>query len=172
MANNRIELLTQLLSKIEAQIPNKGLQNHSVSKSDIGWQLDHTIKVFNAVSAWTENSNPKEYKQKFNFWRSVLFPLCYIPRGKGRAPKRVLPPDTILKEDLLNQLQQARQHLEMIKPLPKTSYFKHHIFGMLTKQQTLRFLEMHTKHHLKIVNDILKQQKKPSLNNRKGFFKF
>ena len=31
------------------------------------------------------------------------------------------------------------------------------MFGMLNKQQTLRFLEMHTKHHLKIVDDILAQ---------------
>ena len=157
MTNRRMETLTQLLSKIEAQIPNKELQNPSVSKSDIGWQLDHALKVFNAVSAWTENSNPKEYKRTFNFWRSVLLPLCYIPRGKSRAPKKVLPPDIIRNEDLLSQLQQARQHLEMIKPLPKTSYFNHHMFGLLTKQQTLRFLEMHTKHHLKIVKDILKQ---------------
>ncbi len=157
MANNRIEILTQLLSIIEVHIPQKELNNPSISKSDIGWQLDHALKVFNAVSEWMINSNPKEYKRNFNFWRSALFPLCYIPRGKARAPKRVLPPDVISKEDLINQLQEAHQHLEMIKPLPKTSYFKHHMFGMLTKQQTLRFLEMHTKHHLKIVNDILKQ---------------
>jgi len=61
MANKRIEILTHLLSKIKAQIPNKELQIPSISKSDIGWQLDYTLKVFNTVSVWTESSNPKEY---------------------------------------------------------------------------------------------------------------
>ncbi|GAA4949969.1 hypothetical protein GCM10023314_24170 [Algibacter agarivorans] len=68
----------------------------------------------------------------------------------------VLPPDVILKEDLFNQLREEHYHIKAVKPLPKTSHFKHHVFGMLAKQQTLRFLEIHTKHHLKIVNDILK----------------
>jgi len=159
MADKRIEILTQLLSKIEAQIPNKELQNPSVSKSDIGWQLDHALKVFNAVSTWTENSNPKEYKRKFNMWRSVLFPLCYIPRGKARAPKYVLPPEIIKTIDLKAQIQTAKTHIENLITLPEKAYFKHFIFGMLSKKQTLRFLQMHTTHHLKIVNDILKQQK-------------
>ena len=157
MANKRIEILIQLLRKIEAQVPNKELKNSNVSKSDIGWQLDHTLKVFNAVCAWTENSNPNEYKRKFNFWRAVFFPLGYFPRGKVKAPKHVLPPEIIKTEDLKAQLQTARTHIENLKTLPEKKYFKHFIFGMLSKKQTLRFLQMHTNHHLKIVNDILKK---------------
>jgi hypothetical protein len=157
MAKNRIEILNQLLSQIEKNIPNKALKNLSVSKSDIGWQLDHALKVFNAVSEWTENSNPADYRRKFSFWRSVLFPLGYFPRGKVKAPKYVLPPEIIETKDLKNQLQTARVHILKLETLPKKAYFKHFIFGMLSKKQTLRFLEMHTKHHLKIVRDIQKQ---------------
>lgn len=157
MANTRIEILTQLLNKTEAHIPQKELKNLSVSKSDIGWQLDHALKVFNAVSEWTENSNPDDYESKFSFWRSVLFPIGYFPRGKVKAPKYVLPPEVINTEDLKSQIQTARTHLKKLETLPKNAYFKHFIFGMLSKKQTLRFLEMHTNHHLKIVNDILKK---------------
>ncbi|MDC1197388.1 DUF1569 domain-containing protein [Algibacter sp.] len=157
MINKKITILKNQLSKLESFIPLIDKENPEVSKSTVGWQLDHALKVFNLVSTWTVNSNPKEYKRSFNLWRSVLLPLCYIPRGKARAPKKVLPPETILKEDILNQLQQAHQHIETIRPLPKTAYFEHHVFGKLNKQQTLRFLEMHTKHHLKIVDDILAQ---------------
>lgn len=156
MSENRIKILNQLLSHIEQNIPNKALKKPSVSSSDIGWQLDHTLKVFNAVSLWAVNSNPKEFKRKFNMWRSILLPLGYFPRGKVKAPKHVLPPEIIKTEDLKSQLQTARTHTENLKTLPKKAYFKHFIFGMLSKQQTLRFLEVHTKHHLKIVADILK----------------
>jgi len=157
MSKNRIEILKQLLFQIEKNIPNRALKNEIISKSDIGWQLDHTLKVFNAVSDWTINSNPKEYERKFNMLRALLFPLCYIPRGKAKAPKQVLPPKTILEDDILKALKQAYKYLDIIKTLPKTSYFEHHVFGKLNKQQTLRFLEIHTYHHLKIINDILKR---------------
>lgn len=156
MVKNRIDKLNLVLSQIEHNIPNKALKKPSVSKSDIGWQLDHALKVFNAVSAWTENSNPDDYKYKFSIWRSILFPIGYFPRGRVKAPKYVLPPEIIKTEDLKSQLQTARAHIKKLETLPEKAYFKHFIFGMLAKKQTLRFLEMHTKHHLKIVDDILK----------------
>ena len=158
MTKNRIEILNQLLSQIEKNIPNKGLKDDTVSKSTIGWQLDHALKVFNAVSEWTKNSNPNDYKFKFSIWRSVLFQIGYFPRGKVKAPKYVLPPEIIETEDLKSQLQSARAHIKKLETLPEKSYFKHFIFGMLTKKQTLRFLEMHTNHHLKIIHDILNKK--------------
>jgi hypothetical protein len=157
MSIKRTLILNNQLNQIEQHIPFQDKKNPSVSKSTVGWQLDHALKVFNAVSEWTENSNPKDYKWKFNFWRSVLFPLNYFPRGKGKAPKYVLPPEIIKVEDLNLQLQTAKNHIKVLKTLPKRAYFKHFIFGKLSKKQTLRFLEMHTKHHLKIVRDILKE---------------
>ena len=157
MSNKRIAILNNLLAQIEEHIPNKTQINPSVSKSDVGWQLDHALKVINGVCSILIKTDPNnKYKKEFNVIRTVLFALCYIPRGKARAPKVVLPPDVIKEEDLFNQLREAHNHIKAVKPLPKTSHFKHHVFGTLTKQQTLRFLEIHTKHHLKIVNDILK----------------
>ena len=108
------------------------------------------------MSEWTIKSNPKDYKREFNFWRMVLFPLRYIPRGKVKAPKFVLPPKIITSEDLHAQLQTAKNHIDTFKGLPGTAYFKHFIFGKLSKKQTLHFLKMHTNHHLKIVRDVLK----------------
>ncbi|WJJ97318.1 DUF1569 domain-containing protein [Algibacter luteus] len=157
MSNHRTEILSQLLSKIEATIPQKEVKNPSVSNATVGWQLDHALKVFNAVSEWTANSNPEDYKYKFNYWRTILLTSGYFPRGKVKAPKHVLPPETVTTEDLLKQLETARIHVGKLKSLPEKAYFKHFIFGKLSKKKTLRFLEVHTNHHLKIINDILKK---------------
>ncbi|WP_242117316.1 DUF1569 domain-containing protein [Aestuariivivens sediminicola] len=154
----RVHTLNQLLTTIEAYIPLKDEKATSVSKATVGWQLDHSLKVFNAVSHSIANSDPKAYRRQFNFWRTVLFPICYIPRGRARAPKFVLPPEVITSGDLKDQITMAKRHIEILKSLPKRAYFKHFVFGMLSKHQTLRFLEMHTKHHLKIVKDILSVQ--------------
>lgn len=149
--------LYKLLNQIEEYIPFHEKISPSISKSNVGWQLDHSLKVINGVCTIMIKTNPDKYKKDFNLWRFVLFTLCYIPRGRAKAPKVVLPPEIISQEDLLKQLQAARTHIKQLMPLPETSHFIHHVFGMLSKKQTLRFLEVHTKHHLKIVNDILKQ---------------
>ncbi|GAA4269184.1 DUF1569 domain-containing protein [Hyunsoonleella aestuarii] len=155
MSGEKIKVLSNLFTQIEESIPFKDKRNSNISKSDVGWQLDHTLKVMNAVSGVLIKTDPNKYKSDINFMRLILFPLGYIPRGKAKAPKIVQPPEVINTSDLNNQLQQAHQYLEMLKPLPKKSHFIHHVFGMLSKKQTLRFLEIHTKHHLKIVKDIL-----------------
>ncbi|MFS4482517.1 DUF1569 domain-containing protein [Hyunsoonleella sp. 2307UL5-6] len=102
------------------------------------------------------HSNPSDYKRDFKPIRTVLFTLGFIPRGKGKAPKHVLPPEDVTEADLKQQLAQAKKYLENIKELPKTSHFKHFLFGVLSKKQTIRFLVIHTNHHLKIVREILK----------------
>ena len=154
MTKKSFEILNTLLTQIEENIPFHEKINPSVSESRVGWQLDHSLKVIHGVCTITIKTNPDKYKKNFNLWRSILFTLCHIPRGKTKDPKIVLPPEIITEDDLRKQLQASKKLIEQVKPLPKTSHFIHHVFGTLSKQQVLRFLEVHTKHHLKIVNDI------------------
>lgn len=154
MSNKQLNKINQQLLKIESLIPKINGINTKVSKASIGWHLDHSLKVFNAVCTTTIQSNPEDYKWKFNIMRTLLFPLNYIPRGKAKAPKYVLPPENITEQDIRKQLETARFNLKALQNLPKTSFFKHFIFGKLNKKQTLRFLQMHTHHHLKIISKI------------------
>ena len=149
------EILTEMLFKIEEHVSSKNKVNNKISKASVGWQLDHALKVFNAVSEQTINSNPEMYKPSFSVMRLVLFKLGFFPRGKARAPKIVRPPEIILETDIFSQLQDARTNILKLEKVPAKSYFKHHMFGMLNKKQTLRFLEIHTNHHLKIMIDII-----------------
>jgi hypothetical protein len=149
-------ILTDLLLRIEKNIPFKNEINHNISKTSVGWHLDHTIKVINTVSAKTIDSNSKNYISKFNFKQWVIFKLGFFPRGKAKAPKVVLPPEKILEADIMAQLEHAYSNLKILELLPENAFFEHHLFGMLSKKETLRFLKIHTNHHLKIINDILK----------------
>lgn len=155
MHDKKIVVLNNLLSQIEQSIPYKDKSNATVSKANVGWQLDHTLKVINRVCGALQQSNPNDYKKDFNAIRSILFTLCYIPRGRAKAPKVVKSPDLILTIDLQAQLNDAKKHINTIELLDKNAHFKHFIFGTLSKTKTLRFLEIHTKHHLKIVHAIL-----------------
>ena len=148
-------ILREYLEDIETYTPYFLSKNERVSGGSVGWHLDHTLKVVNGVLDILNKTKPENFKKEFKLSKLVIFSLGFIPRGKARAPKIVLPPETILESDLKSQLLVAYEKLNFIKNIHPKAYFKHHIFGTLDKQQTLRFLEIHTKHHLKIVKDIL-----------------
>ena len=150
------KILIPLVKELESYIPLKDKRNDAVSKSDVAWQLDHTLKAINLVIESISKSNPEDYKWRFNKWRLLLFTIGYIPRGKGKAPKVVRPPEVIYEEDLKVQVNFAYKNIDIIKPLNENASFKHFIFGQLNKNKTIQFLQLHTNHHLKIIRDIMK----------------
>lgn len=149
-------LLRKEFSEIAQLIDHANKKNIKVSSNGVDWHLDHLLKVLINVSKMLKKSKPSDYKSNFNFIRSIIFILNFIPRGKGKAPRSVIPPDAITKEDLLKQLEGAKQQIDSIKNLPSKSNFKHPYFGILNLKQTIKFLNLHTNHHLKICRDINK----------------
>jgi hypothetical protein len=152
-----MEKLATLISEIESKIEFRNSKNNVVSKSDVAWHLDHVLKVINGVSIALKKSNPEEYKSSFNFKRSLILFLGKIPRGKAKAPETVKSSGEISRNDLMSQLENSKiSVLEFQKRDPKSN-FQHPYFGQLNRKETIRFLEIHTQHHLKIVDDILKK---------------
>ena len=150
--------LKEQIATLEKMIDHLELSATQVSAKGIDWHVDHLLKVIIKVSNALKNSDPVVYKWKYNLLRSVIFVSGKIPRGKGKAPKSVLPPEVILKEDLLLQIKEARKHLNEMKELHANSNFKHPYFGVLNLKMTLRFLEIHTNHHLQIIREILQSK--------------
>lgn len=132
--------------------------NRKVSEKPVAWHLDHTLKVINSIYAILESSDISIYTKRFNFLRSFLFTIGHIPRGKGQSPASVLPPEEIRTENLLCQLELSRKNLKKIENLDPNVNLIHPFFGQLNKKQTIRFLKIHTKHHLKIISDILEKE--------------
>ncbi len=138
-----------------AQLIDKGdTKNSTVSEKGVYWHLDHSLIILINVSKVLKKSDPSDFKSTFNFTRSLIFALNFIPRGKGKAPKAVHPTSDITKEELLKQFEEAKQQINSIEDLPSKSNFKHPLFGVLNLKQTLKFLKIHTNHHLKICRDI------------------
>ena len=103
-----------------------------------------------------QNSDSASYIDNFSFLGKLLLKLKFFPRGKAKAPKYVLPSETILIDDIKTQLAEARQNIKAIPSLDKNAYFKHPLFGNVNTSRVIRFLDAHTDHHLKIVKSILK----------------
>lgn len=148
--------LNLLINQLENKIDFYKSEKLSVSKSSIGWQIDHSLKVFNGIISMLKKSEPDNYKWKFNFPRAIVLTFKNIPRGKANAPKNVRTYDEILKQDLINQLETAKKFVLDLNGLHKKSNFIHPYFGVLNLKQSINFIKIHTIHHLKIIKDILK----------------
>ncbi len=146
------------IAEIEQKIPLRDELNPSVSKVDVAWHLDHSLKTINRICDSLFASNPDSYRSSINISRILSLSNNYIPRGKAQSPKVVLPPEEIRTEDLYIQLEDAKKNLVRIFEANVNSNFRHPVFGLLNRGQALRFIEVHTEHHLKIMRDILEEE--------------
>ncbi len=149
-----IDNLKRQLSEIE-QFINQGDQlDEQVSKVGTYWHLDHTLNVFKGILSVLETSDPKDYNPRFSFLKWGIMTFGKMPRGKGKAPERTLSNTPATKEILNDKLSATRELLPKMEKLPKEATFKHPLFGWLNKKDTLKFIRIHTHHHLKIIRDI------------------
>jgi len=103
-----------------------------------------------------EHSNPGDYKRKFNLKRSLVFILDKFPRGRAKAPDSVQPAGPISRDNILALLAKAKQKAELFEQLRHDQFFTHPVFGDLQLKQARRVMTIHTQHHIKIINDIIK----------------
>ena len=101
------------------------------------------------------DSDPEDYKPKFNIYKSLLLPMNYFPRGKVRAPKSVRPQDQFSEQQLRDKIAGVKLFFSDYEQLYANAHFKHPIFGHINKKKAIRFMEVHSEHHLKIIRDIL-----------------
>jgi len=148
--------LEKLLQKIESLLPKMDVTNEKISKASIGWHLEHSLLILNGSLKGLTMTNPDNYKPKFSIKKFIFLNFGLIPRGKIKSPKQFIPLETPTKESIEKLFNLAKQRLETVKNLPSKSYITHPFLGDLDKKTALKFLGLHTNHHLKIVNDILK----------------
>jgi DinB superfamily len=150
--------LSKLLDQIETQIPFCETLNQAISQANVGWHIEHSLLTLNGITDSLAKSNPDNYTWKFNFIRIVVLTTKKIPRGRAKSPKVVQPKQAVNTIDLLKHLSETRHKTKDLVTMPKDRYFEHPFFGKLTLQQTINFLEIHTKHHLEIIKDIIKDR--------------
>lgn len=147
--------LDSLLNQLESKIPFCDTSNPKISRANVGWHIEHCLLTLNGVTKNLMQSNPKDYKWTFSFIRTVVMFRKKIPRGRAKAPKLVLPEGNLTQESLQTHVSLTRNKVKELLLLSKDNYFEHPYFGKLKLKQTIEFLEVHTQHHLKIIEDII-----------------
>ncbi len=148
--------LPALFAELETRIPQIEKLNTSISKASVGWHIQHSVLVASQIIKALEKSNPKEYSPKFNLAKTIVFTLKKIPRGKAKAPEVALPKEIADAGGLKESIRSLIDTLPVLNTLQPNNYFMHPFFGHLNLKATITMLKIHTKHHLEIINDIIK----------------
>jgi len=148
--------LNKEFSQIEDYLEQREVINNSISKAPVKWHLLHMLQLINAVYRSVEQSKVADYNPKFSPVWMIVSSTGRIPRGRAKAPKSLNPTYDISEKDILTELEKAKQTLKKWDQLQKNNYFQHPVFNALNKRKTKRFIKIHTRHHLRIIKDILK----------------
>lgn len=151
----KLKVLQAQLEEMENYTTHYSDRHEAVSKASIGWHLAHILKVIDSITVSLSQSEPEAYRKSFSWKKELVYLMNKIPRGKARAPKKVLPQDDLSPEELQQEIQRIKGVIMPIMELPGDAFFEHPFFGHLRKDETPKFLVIHTEHHLKIIRDIL-----------------
>ena len=125
-----------------------------------GWsvhrQVDHIVKTASKVleivegllAGGGEPGEPTELGQR-------ILRDGAIPRGVAESPDFVVPAGSPDMDAVRQGLADATTRIEALGPLPEeTNRIPHPALGPIDARDWMRFLEVHTNHHLAILADI------------------
>jgi hypothetical protein len=147
--------LTDEFLQLEEYITVMDKSSESVSAAPVKWHLLHLLQVINGVVASASQSDPEGYESKSSFEWFYVSTTGKIPRGVGKAPASVNPSFDISENDIRTALEAAKLSLIQWSNLDNKNYFSHPVFLDLNKRKLKKFLKIHTRHHLLIVEDIV-----------------
>jgi hypothetical protein len=148
--------LTELINELETKITHREKTNNTVSDASVGWHIHHSQLVVLQIILALERSNPESYRWKFNLNRFFVYTLNKIPRGRGKAPESVKPKEQADAAKMNKTFEILKARLPLLDALQPNNYFKHPYFGDLNVKAAIKMLKIHTKHHIDIVNDIIR----------------
>jgi hypothetical protein len=147
------------ISELEGKIQDQHLLNTHISKAAVGWHIEHSLLTLKVIINALKKSNPENYKSTFDIRRQVVMLLGMIPRGKVKAPAAVRPAETFTEASLRQHVLSVREALQSLDRLTPNHFFTHPFLGDFKLKPALKFMKVHTHHHLKIINDIIKSKK-------------
>lgn len=157
LACEQIDGLVDLAARHELH----GAEAPAVSKWTVGKQLEHLMlsdqAILDRFDRLVDGSEGPASGGLTLVGRVVLV-TGFIPRGAGKAPGAVIPAgrDPADIEAGLRRLAERMEELSEQLPLLEDAGWRcrHPYFGALDIGGWMRFMDVHHRHHLKIVRDI------------------
>ena len=148
MSSPDLEILRELVDRSDAKSPD-------VSSWSVGMHIEHCCLVVSSICGALAESVPPPPPAGVSLLRSAMLKTGFIPRGRGRAPKAVIPTREPDAGELRAILDRAAADQRAARELSPEAWFRHFAFGIMNRDETLRFLAIHNAHHAKIIRDVI-----------------
>ena len=145
----------QTVDTLQTYIDKKSCTNESISAGSVGWHIQHSLLVIQKITETILASDPLAYSWSFNLKRVYVFLKNGFPRGSAKAPNIVIPTSDSTSDELNESIIKTKFVLAKLQQAKANQYFIHPFFGKLNKKSSIRFFDIHTRHHLKIIQDII-----------------
>ncbi|GAB5551858.1 MAG: hypothetical protein Sapg2KO_14490 [Saprospiraceae bacterium] len=156
--DKRQSRLKAKLDEVASYVAVRDSNNLEVSEAAVSWHIDHIFLLVNQIYKTVEQSEESNYKSEFNMTRAYVFTFNKIPRGKVTAPESVRPKENVGIDTIQMHYDQALTTVKNFSDLPEKKHLNHPVLGTLNRDKTIKFITIHTEHHLKIIRDILKEE--------------
>ncbi|HXS10494.1 MAG TPA: DinB family protein [Candidatus Krumholzibacteria bacterium] len=151
--------IEQTVEELRSAVVNADATVPTVSSWSVGEHIHHCCLSMIGVSKSLRKSTPPAPRAKPTIPRAAVFYFGFIPRGRAQSPSFVVPNPSLPHPELLAMLDQSAELLAMAGGLDRETWFTHPFLGAMDRDQALKFVLVHNRHHLKIVADILKQRR-------------
>ncbi|EJF53351.1 Protein of unknown function (DUF1569) [Saprospira grandis DSM 2844] len=154
----QIQLINNAIDQLEAHLPSAPIKAPKVSARAIDWHIEHSLKAAILIIDALEESDPAQFKPKFSPTKTLILQMGRIPRGRAVSPDILNNKGEISLGKVPEMIGKLRNLLLSTQKKAEKSYFDHPIFGHMKRNEALRFVAIHSHHHLKIIQDILAAQ--------------
>lgn len=139
----------------EALLPHRSAIAPSVSRWSVGMHIHHAALVMHGVVDSAFSCREAAPRWSPNLLGRVVLLTGRMPRGRAPAPEATRPSDSPHEGLLLTALHAATLAVRRLPAAPANVWFRHFALGVLRGRSVSRFLEVHNRHHLRIISDIL-----------------
>lgn len=148
-------LVLQTLKNLDSRIPKHSIRNEKISAWTVGMQIEHCLKSTIGICKAITNSEPYRGKIKKGLIRRIIFLTGMIPRGRGKAPAAAIPDEQTTESELWELMEKATLLVQKAAEFDSACWWEHFVFGVMQRDEALKFIAIHNRHHLKIISDIV-----------------
>jgi len=143
------------LHDLRAAVPHAQARAPQISAWSVGMHVHHCCLSMHAIRDRLADSSSRAPWT----WRSLIGRLVLrrgrLPRGRAQAPKVARPTADLSHEGLHAQLEDAEQAVADMRALEPERWIRHFALGTMRRDDAVRFIGIHNRHHLSIIRDIL-----------------
>ena len=160
MGSKSIASIEETLDRLHSCISSADAADKSISEWTVGQHIEHCCLGMKFLCETLISCSTPPPRSKHPIRAFLMLASGRIPRGRGNAPKAALPSeDTADSERLEGLLENSRRLVRRSLDCSPKSWVKHFVFGVLKRNQVLKFISVHNRHHLRIIADIVSAKK-------------